>query len=52
MTTKNKTKTVNISDELELAISKYQTSVLEKTGKKPTVKEIVENALRGFLNEK
>ena len=42
-------KTVNLPNEFELELQKYQTAQMEKGKKKPQIKEIVETALREFL---
>lgn len=49
MTAKKQVKTVNVPNDLDLDIQKYQTAQMEKGNKKPTVKDIVTVAIRKFL---
>jgi hypothetical protein len=44
-----KGKTVVIPNDLDLELAKYQIRQAEKTGKKPTLMEVVENAIRKLL---
>ena len=46
---KKQGKTVVVPSELDLELAKFQIKQAEKTGKKPTLMEIVEKALRNFL---